>query len=191
MIAERTAERTIAASKLLAAGLLAVGLALGPTLTAAPASAQETQQTPWYMPQPWMIPQATAPTGQRAPGSYGRATRYQRAYGGFATYCYGNCGLRRGTIGARSGVVLYRPAVVLFDPRAYRIMSKPIIVVQPPRYGVRQPSSTVRRPNLTTLSAFGAPHSLLLTGPFKNNAPPRRNFVLQNGVRIIRPMPAN
>src|SRR5262245_33991457 len=112
--------RQITASRLLAAALLTIGCAL--MLAPMPATAQE-QQTPWYLPQPWVRPPATGPQVRALPGYYGHNLRY-RSYGSFSTGCYGDCGYIRGTIATGNGVVLYRPTVVAYDQSAYELVPR-------------------------------------------------------------------
>ena len=73
----------------LAAAVVALGLVLA--FNTAPASAQDAQQIPWYMPQPWVYPPQTGPKIRKLPGYYGHTYR-NRSYGGFSTHCYGDWG---------------------------------------------------------------------------------------------------
>jgi hypothetical protein len=160
------------ASRLLAAALLAIGCAL--MLAPAPAAAQE-QQTPWYLPQPWMRPPATGPQVHALPGYYGSVRYAYSAYGSFAG-CYGYCGYMRGTIATGSGVVLYRPTVVAYDASAYEIV---------PRGYYR--TRTVYVP-VVQRAAMAAPRLVHVAKPAqKKKALPQ--YTTQNGVRIIRPAP--
>lgn len=174
------ADPTISTSRFLAAAFLAAGIALGLTVSAAPAAAQET---PWYMPQPWVYPQSTAPTGFRRPGSYGHSNRYYRAYGSFSNYCYGDCGYRRGTIATSGGVILYRPVVVLLDPRDFEVVPRGYYGAQQP---VSQYASAPPQP-----SRYTAPRPSLVRIAPEGPALPTPNFTEQNGVRIITPRPLN
>jgi hypothetical protein len=165
--------RQIPASRLLAAALLVIGCAL--MLAPAPAAAQE-QQTPWYLPQPWVHPPATGPQVRPLLGYYGSVRYGQSPYGSFSTGCYGDCGYVRGTIATGSGVVLYRPTVVAFDQSAYEIV---------PRGYYR--TRTVYVP-VVQRSAMAAPRLVHVAKPAqKRKALPQ--YTTQNGVRIIRPAP--
>jgi hypothetical protein len=165
----------IAAARLLAAGFLALGLGIGGTLlTAAPASAQET---PWYMPQPWVHPPQTGPKIRKLPGYYGHTYR-NRSYGSFSNYCYGECGYwAPGTVHSSGGVVLYQPVVAAFDPRAYQIVPRSAYVVQ---QGYAAPSAQ---------SQFRRPAAMPARYAVRSAQKPLPKFSVQNGVRIIRPAP--
>jgi hypothetical protein len=168
----------IAASRLLAAALLTIGVTLGFALSAAPAAAQDApQETPWYMPQPWMHPPATGPSVRFPPGYYGNSAGYMsRPYGSFSTYCYGNCRRIRGTVSTGYGVVLFHPTVVAFDQRAYVIVPRSYFQ---PRYVVVRASAP---------RAFAPPKPVAVAAR-RPAQKPLPQFSLQNGVRIIRPLP--
>jgi hypothetical protein len=143
---------------------------------AAPAAAQDAQETPWYMPQPWMHPQATGPSVRFPPGYYGNSYGYNaRPYGSFGTGCYGNCRMVRGTVATSSGVVLFRPTVVAFDQRGYQIVPRSYLQ---PRYVVVRASAPRQ---------FAAPKPMAVAA--RKPAKPLPQFSVQNGVRIIRPLP--
>jgi len=163
----------IAASRLLAATLVTLGVAFA---AAAPAAAQDTgKETPWYMPQPWVHPPATGPQVRFLPGYYGNSSRYfAGTYGSFATNCYGRCWVVPGTVSTHSGVVLFRPAVVAYDQRAYQIVPRDYVQ---PRYGVVRASAPRQ---------FAAPKPIKVSARSQKPLP---QFSVQNGVRIIRPKP--
>lgn len=167
-------KREITAARLIAAALVALGFALGGTLlTAAPAEAQET---PWYMPQPWVHPPKTGPDVRKLPGYYGHNYR-GRSYGSFSTSCYGDCGIVRGTVRTGYGVTLSRPVVVIFDPRAYQIVPRSSYVA-PPGYAAQRASVQFR------------PQAAVPARTAQRAAEkPLPKFSVQNGVRIIRPAP--
>jgi hypothetical protein len=163
--------RQIPASRLLAAALLAIGCAL--MLAPAPAIAQE--QTPWYLPQPWVRPPATGPQVRPLLGYYGSTSYSQSPYGSFSSGCYGDCGYLRGTIATGSGVVLYRPTVVAYDQSAYEIV---------PRGYYR--TQTVYVPVVQRVVVN--PRVVHTAKPMqKKKVLPQ--YTVQNGVRIIRPAP--
>lgn len=138
------------------------------------------QKTPWYMPQAWMYPKNTAPVVQRRPGEYGSARYANNAYGGFGNYCYGECGIRRGTIATGSGVILWEPDIVMFDRRVYQVV---------PRVAMPQPPVTMERraPRPTADSLIRVSTLQQSFQPNLVRGTPR--FTLQNGVRIIAPQP--
>jgi hypothetical protein len=164
----------IAASRLLAGALVALGIAFS---AATPAVAQGAgEETPWYMPQPWMHPPATGPSVRFQPGYYGNSAGYNaRPYGSFSTGCYGNCRRIRGTISTGYGVVLFHPTVVAFDQRAYVIVPRSYLQ---PRYVVARASAPRQ---------FAAPKPMAVAA--RKPAKPLPQFSVQNGVRIIRPLP--
>lgn len=152
-----------------AAALIIAGSLL---ISAAPAKAQDT---PWYMPQPWMYPQATGPAFKPLPGYYGHNLRH-RSYGSFGTGCYGNCGYVRGTVATGSGVILSRPIMAIYDPRSYQ-------VVQRSNYqqgNARQQVSYASQPQS---------HVATAAKQASKKQKPLPQFAVQNGVRIIRPAP--
>jgi hypothetical protein len=166
--------RQISASRLLAAALLAIGCAL--MLAPAPATAQEEQQTPWYMPQAWVTPPQTGPKVRPLPGYYGSIRYNHSTYGSFSTSCYGECGYLRGTIVTGNGVVLRRPTAAIYDRSVYQLVPRGYY---PTRYVyVRTP---MPRPVMVAQrSAHPATpvHKKVLS-----------QYTIQNGVRIIRPAP--
>ncbi|HJT11909.1 MAG TPA: hypothetical protein VJ790_04770 [Dongiaceae bacterium] len=167
----------------LAAAFVALGLVLA--FNAAPASAQyveqtpqATEQTPWYMPQPWVYPPQTGPKIRKLPGYYGHTYR-NRSYGGFSNYCYGDCGYRApGTISTGGGVILKRPAVVAYDTDEYMIVPRTLYV--PPQPAVQRKAAAT--PTVVQ------PWSGRQTG-YK----PKPTVRMQNGVRVIQltPLTAN
>jgi hypothetical protein len=156
--------------------MLAAAAALvfaGSLLTsAAPAKAQDT---PWYMPQPWMYPQATGPAFKALPGYYGHNLRHH-SYGSFSTGCYGDCGIVRGTVMTGSGVVLSRPVMVIYDPRAYQVV---------PRATYQQTYAPQRAGYVSQQPSYAAQPARTAGTQQK----PLPQFSVQNGVRIIRPAP--
>lgn len=168
----------------LAALLVALGVALGTIFTAAPASAQYatpyTEQTPqadeqipWYMPQPWVHPPQTGPKIRKLPGYYGHTYRSNRSYGGFSTYCYGDCGYRApGTISTGGGVVLRRPTVVSYYDDDYMVV---------PRTLSEPPQPVVERRAPITPSVVPANQ--------QRGYKPKPTVTMQNGVRVIHLTP--
>jgi hypothetical protein len=173
----------IAAFRLLGAVFLALGFTLGGALaTAAPASAQEPpQETPWYMPQPWVHPPQTGPSIRKLPGYYGHNLRY-RTYGNFSTSCYGFCSNLPGTIGTGYGVTFSRPVVAYFDPRYYAVVPQQGYQAQQP-YQAQQ--IYVLQRNAAPARAKVVPVRYAQWPSQK----PLPKFSTQNGVRIIRPAP--
>lgn len=166
--------------KLGSAALLMAGalLALGGT----PANAQTygttqelSQETPWYMPQPWVHPPQTGPKIRKLPGYYGHAYR-NRSYGGFGNGCYGDCRELPGTVSTGYGVVLSQPVVAVFDPRDYQVVPRP-----------RQ-QTLAALPEPARRRAPAEPLVVSVDVPTKRNEP-QHQFSMQNGVRIIRPSP--
>lgn len=146
------------------------------------ARAAAPQKTPWYMPQAWVYPKNTAPAVQRRPGEYGSARHRGNAYGGFGNYCYGECGLRRGTIATGSGVILWEPDIVMFDRRDYQIVPRVAVAMPHP------PAAVARRaPQPSTDSLIRA--STLQQSFQRSLVKGTPRFTLQNGVRIIAPQP--
>jgi hypothetical protein len=168
----------------LAAALVAIGFALG--FTATPASAQYAptvpdagqatpQETPWYMPQPWVHPPQTGPKIRKLPGYYGHTYR-NRSYGGFSNYCYGDCGYRApGTISTGGGVVLRRPTVATYDENDYMIV--PRTLYEPP-----QPVLERNAPITPTVVPANQ----------QRGYKPKPTVTMQNGVRVIHltPLPS-
>jgi hypothetical protein len=161
----------ISASRLLAVALLSIGCAL--MLAPAPATAQE--QTPWYLPQPWVSPPLTGPKIHNLYGTYG-AAHTRRDYGSFAVGCYGLACYSPGTIVTGNGVVLYNPALAAYDQNGYEVV---------PRGYYR--TRTVYVP-VVQRSAMANPRFVHATKPAqKKKVLPQ--YTMQNGVRIIRPAP--
>jgi len=174
-------EREIAAFRLIAAAFLALGFTLGlalwgALLTAAPASAQDAQETPWYMPQPWVHPPQTGPKIRFRPGYYGHNLRH-RTYGSFSTGCYGDCGIVRGTVMTGNGIVLARPAVAIFDG-GYYYQIVPRTDYRAQQAVLAQRSTKPIQPKVVSVRSGG-----------QSGQKPQPKFVVQNGVRIIRPAP--
>lgn len=145
---------------------------LGAVVTAAPASAQDTGQIPWYMPQPWVHPPQTGPKIRKLPGYYGHTYR-NRSYGSFSTYCYGDCGYRApGTVSTSGGVILKRPEIVSYDQDEYMIV---------PRTLYEAPQPVVQRKAPITPAVVPANQ---LRG-YK----PKPTVTMQNGVRVIQLTP--
>jgi hypothetical protein len=173
----------------LQAPLAALTVALGVIFTAAPASAQYAQQSsaqyteqtpqaaeqvPWYMPQPWVHPPQTGPKIRKPPGYYGHRYR-NRSYGGFSSYCYGDCGYRApGTISTGGGVTLKRPTVVAFDPNDYIVV--PRTLFEPP-----QPATYQRRAAPVT--------PVVVPTNQQRGYKPKPKVTMQNGVRVIQLTP--
>ncbi|NJM92601.1 MAG: hypothetical protein HC861_08250 [Rhodospirillaceae bacterium] len=156
----------------LAALFVALGFVLGTVVTAAPASAQDSGQIPWYMPQPWVYPPQTGPKIRKLPGTYGYSYR-NKTYGSFANYCYGDCGYRApGTVSTGGGVILKRPAVVSYDQDDYMIV---------PRTLYEAPQPVVQRKAPITPAVVPANQ---LRG-YK----PKPTVTMQNGVRVIQLTP--
>ena len=156
----------------LAALFVALGLVLGAIFTAAPASAQDAEDIPWYMPQAWVHPPQTGPKIRKLPGEYGHTYR-NRAYGGFGDYCYGDCGYRApGTVISRGGAVLRRPTVAAYDEGEYMIV--PRTLYEPP-----QPATELRRAAPVTPAVVSA-----RTGQ-RTGYKPKPTVTLQNGVNVI------
>ena len=154
----------------LAALFVALGFVL--TLDAAPASAQSAEQTPWYMPQPWVYPPQTGPKIRKLPGYYGHTYR-NRSYGSFANYCYGDCGYRaRGTINTGGGVILRRPTVVSYYDNDYMVV---------PRTLYEAPQPVVQRK--APISPAVVPTNQL------RGYKPKPKVTMQNGVRVIQLTP--
>lgn len=163
--------------RLLAALTVALGFAL--LFAPAPASAQDAEQIPWYMPQPWVYPPQTGPKIRKLPGYYGHTYR-NRSYGGFSNYCYGDCGYRApGTISTGGGVILQRPTVVAFDPNDYVIVPRTQYLAEPPA-----PAETSRAAPVTP--------AVVPTGQ-QRGYKPKPTVTTQNGVRVIHltPLTAN
>ena len=155
----------------LAALFVALGFVLA--FDAAPASAQDGEQIPWYMPQPWVHPPQTGPKIRKLPGTYGYAYRSNRSYGGFSTYCYGNCGYRApGTINTGGGVVLRRPTVVSYYDDDYMIV---------PRTLYEAPQPVVQRKAPVTAA-------VVPTNQVRGYKP-KPTVKMQNGVRVIQLTP--
>jgi len=150
----------------------AAALFVAGSLLTAPAKAQDT---PWYMPQPWMYPKATGPAFTPLRGYYGHNLRH-RSYGSFSTGCYGNCGIVRGTVMTGSSVIISRPIMVIYDPRAYQI-------VQRSNYQQGYARQQVSYTQQQTYVAQAAKQA-------SKKQKPLPQFSVQNGVRIIRPAPA-
>ena len=154
----------------LAALFVALGFVL--TLDAAPASAQSAEQIPWYMPQPWVHPPQTGPKIRKLPGYYGHTYR-NRSYGGFSTYCYGDCGYRApGTISTGGGAILRRPTVVSYYDTDYTIV---------PRTLYEAPQPVVQRK--APISPAVVPTNQL------RGYKPKPKVTMQNGVRVIQLTP--
>ena len=165
----------------LAAALVAIGFALG--FHAAPASAQyadaapeaaqeAAQDSPWYLPPPWVHPPQTGPKVRKLPGYYGHTYR-NRSYGGFSTYCYGDCGYRApGTISTGGGVILRRPTVVSYYDDDYMIV---------PRTLYEAPQPVVARRAPVTASVVSTDQ--------QRGYKPKPTIRTQNGVRVIHLMP--
>lgn len=164
----------------LAALFLALGFVFGAVFTAAPASAQSyieqtpqaAGQIPWYMPQPWVYPPQTGPKIRKLPGTYGYAYR-NKTYGGFSTYCYGDCGYRApGTVSTGDGVILKRPAVVSYDRDEYVIV---------PRTLYEAPQPVVQRKAPVTPAVVPTNQ--------QRGYKPKPKVTMQNGVRVIQLTP--
>ena len=173
----------IAAFRLLGAVFLALGFTVGGALaTAAPASAQQAPEAPWYMPPAWVHPPRTGPSIRQLPGQYGHNLRY-RTYGNFSTSCYGFCSDLPGTISTGYGVIFSQPVVAYFDPRYYAV------VPQEDYYQAQQPYQA-QQSYLPQRSAAPARAKVV---PMRYaqwpSQKPMPKFSTQNGVRIIRPAP--
>jgi hypothetical protein len=155
--------------QLVVPAVLVFGCALGAAL---PADAQDTQSTPWYLPQPWVHPTTAAPS---VPGSYDYS--FLRAYGSFSRACYGSCRIVRGAIATGNGVVLFRPKPAVYDHRSAEIMWNSYLAQL--RQDAAREVELKRRLVQPTLVP-------VRTRAPKSN-PPRVS--MQNGVRIIRPIP--
>ncbi|HEV8389496.1 MAG TPA: hypothetical protein VGQ35_06625 [Dongiaceae bacterium] len=178
----------IAAFRLLAAAFLAFGFAIGGTmLTAAPASAQEApEDSPWYMPPAWVHPPQTGPMVRKLPGYYGHNLRY-RSYGSYGRGCYGDCGYRPGTITTGYGVVLYQPIVAYLDPRYYQVVPQQNYQAQ---QGYAQQQQGYAQPQQRYVPQRAAPIRPKVVSVLEaQRASLKPKFVMQNGVRIIRPAP--
>jgi hypothetical protein len=167
----------------LAALFVALGFVVA--FTTAPASAQYatsygTQpagedtagEIPWYMPQPWVHPPQTGPKIRKLPGYYGHTYR-KRSYGGFSTYCYGDCGYRApGTISSSGGVILRRPTVVSYYDDDYMVV---------PRTLYEAPQPVVQRKAPIT-------PAVVPTNQLRGYKP-KPKVTMQNGVRVIQLTP--
>lgn len=161
----------IAALRLLAGAVLALGFTAG----GAPASAQDAgQEIPWYMPQPWVHPPQTGPKIRKLPGYYGHSYR-NRSYGGFGNSCYGSCRSLPGTVSTGYGVTLSEPVVAVFDPREYQVV--PRTQYQSLEAAVSRAAATPARP------------AVVPVGIATKRSERMPQFSMQNGVRIIRPAP--
>jgi hypothetical protein len=163
--------------RLLAALTVALGCAL--LFIPAPASAQDAEQIPWYMPQPWVYPPQTGPKIRKLPGYYGHTYR-NRSYGGFSNYCYGDCGYRApGTISTGGGVILQRPTVAAFDPNDYVIVPRTQYLAEPPAAAETRRAAPVTPAVVPTSQQRG----------YK----PKPTVTTQNGVSVIylTPLTAN
>src|SRR5690349_14083661 len=156
-----------------ALGFVAGGVFLG----AAPVKAQDAdQETPWYMPQPWVHPPQTGPKIQLQPGYYGY-NGGGSSYGAFSTSCYGACGYRLpGTVSTGYGVTLSQPVVAYFDPRAYQLVP---LAEYPQQAAAAAPQRV----------APAKPKVVSVLVPNRPATEMQPKFSLQNGVRIIRPAP--
>jgi len=175
-----TLDRGFAAFRLLAAAFLAIGFALGGALLgAAPAQAQDT---PWFMPQPWMYPKASGPQFHYLPGYYGYKKSlgiYGHAYGSFSNNCYGKCGLRYpGRVSTGYNVVLYQPNYVVYDPRAYQITPRSDYIGEQPAAYVARSAAPVQPAIRHVPTKAAKPWTIMKAEP---------RFTVENGVRIIRP----
>ena len=171
----------IPAFRLLAASVAALGAFI---LGSGPASAQyyspdvspETpQETPWYMPQPWVHPPQTGPKIRKLPGYYGH-TYGSRSYGGFGNGCYGDCRELPGTVSTGYGVTLSQPMVAIFDPRDYQLVPR------------AQQQTLAAPPEPASRPSPAQPLVVPVGIPTRRNEP-QHKFSMQNGVRIIRPAP--
>jgi hypothetical protein len=154
-----------------AALFVALGFVLA--FDATPASAQDGEQIPWYLPQPWVYPPQTGPKIRKLPGTYGYAYRNNRSYGSFANYCYGDCGYRaRGTISSSGGVVLRRPTVVSYYNDDYMIV---------PRTLYEAPQAVVERRAPVTAAVVPTNQ--------QRGYKPKPTVRMQNGVRVIQLTP--
>ncbi|MEZ5832459.1 MAG: hypothetical protein R3D05_14900 [Dongiaceae bacterium] len=176
-------KREISALRVLAAALVALGFSIGgAALTATSAQAQDAsqetaQETPWYMPQPWMYPPQTGPVVHRLRGQYGyNREERSNAYGSFGQGCYGYCRQVPGTITTGSYVVLSRPVVAIFDPNRYDIVERQA-------YSAPQPSYE------TAPAAPAQPMVVPVRNGVKPATLPKPRFTMQNGVRVIRLTP--
>ena len=145
--------------------ILAVSFTLGGALlNLVPADAED--ETPWYMPQPWMFPQQTGPTAQWRIRYY---SNMQYAYGSFLKQCYGGCGLGGATRSGQGAYLRFSAAV----PRSSRATARPIstydiVIVQQGSYAPPR-------------------HQSVQYSPAKQKQP--LQFSIENGVRILRPRP--
>jgi hypothetical protein len=156
--------------RLFAAAVLGFGYALG---AAAPANAQEMQETPWYLPQAWVHPVSR---GSHQSAQYGYS--FRKAYGSFSRACYGSCRIVRGTIATGNGVVLYRPKQAVYDQRSAEIqLNRRLAQLQQVsgRRNVRQ-------------YAAAQPIVVAVDNPTATSKP-LLQISVQNGVRVIRPAP--
>lgn len=169
--------------------LMAACALAGATLLAPAPAAAQAGETPWYMPQPWMSPQNTAPKVASRPGYYGHAKHSQIAYGGFSNGCYGACGHRVGTVVTGSGLVLFRPKVVIYDPRAFSVVPRGTILVTQGHFIIRENPAAQRQKAIAALPKdFLDRHPSLLNA--QRPAFQRKSMPLishQNGVKLIRP----
>ena len=177
-----TLDRGFTAFRLLTAALVAIGFAIGgATLGAAPARADNM---PWYMPQSWMYPKATGPKFRYLPGYYGYKKSlgiYGRTYGGFSNGCYGACGARiPGMVRSGYNVVLYRPNYVIYDQGAYQLVPRSDYIVEQPSAYVAQTAAPVQPAIRHVPTKAAKPWTIIKAEP---------NFIVQNGVRVIRPAP--
>jgi hypothetical protein len=154
----------------LAALFVALGFVLA--FDAAPASAQDGEKLPWYMPQPWVHPPQTGPKIRKLPGYYGHTYR-NRSYGSFANYCYGDCGYRApGTISTSGGVILRRPTMVSYYDDEYVFVPRTLYEAPQP---VAQPKRVAAPAVVPTNQVRG----------YK----PKPTVKTQNGVRVIQLTP--
>jgi hypothetical protein len=156
--------------RLFVAAVLGFGYTLG---AVAPASAQDMQETPWYLPQAWVHPVSR---GSHQSAQYGDS--FRKAYGSFSRACYGSCWIVRGTIATGNGVVLFRPKQAVYDQRSAEIQLN--------RYLAQLQQASARRnvhqyPPAQPIVV--AVHNLTATSK------PPLQISVQNGVRVIRPAP--
>jgi hypothetical protein len=137
-----------------------------------PAAEDTAEQTPWYMPQSWVHPPQTGPKIRKLPGYYGHTYR-NRSYGGFSSYCYGDCGYRApGTISSSGGVILRRPTVVSYYDNDYMVVPRTL-------YAAPQPVVEGRAPITPTV----------VPATRQRGYKPKPTVTMQNGVRVIHLTP--
>ena len=119
-----------------------------------------------------MHPPQTGPKIRKLPGYYGHTYR-NRSYGGFSTYCYGDCGYRApGTINSSGGVILRRPTVVSYYDNEYVFVPRTL-------YEAPQPVAQRRAP----INPAVVPTNQL------RGYKPKPTVTMQNGVSVIRLTP--